>query len=67
MAIKVEIEEDKESGITAFAFQAQSDADLETLDKLRVAIMGVHPKRGGYVDSSRFVMQTRIDTVQLST
>lgn len=63
--IKVEMQE-KEGGLTAFAFEASSEADLGMLDKLRVAILGVHLKRGGYINSNRFVMETRIETVQLS-
>lgn len=63
--IKVERTE-KENGITAFAFETNSQDDLETLDKLRVMLLGDHPTRGGYVTSNRLVVETKIPTETLS-
>lgn len=57
--VKVEMQEDGKTGVLSFAFESSngSKEDLNVIDNLRVAIMGTHPKRGGYVDSKRMVIE----------
>jgi hypothetical protein len=57
--VKVEMQEDEKSGVLAFAFESSNGSkdDLNVIDNLRVAIMGQHPKRGGYINSNRLVIE----------
>lgn len=59
--------EQKENGkVTEFTFTCNSSDDHETLDKLRVAFFGDHPRRGGMKDSNTLVVETIIPQIQLS-
>lgn len=62
--IKVEMTE-KEGGVTAFAFECNTQEDYAALDKLRVMLLGDHPTRGGYVTSNRLVVETKIPVATL--
>jgi hypothetical protein len=57
--IKVEKQE-RPNGVTLFAFECNSKEDHDTLDKLRVAILGKHVTDGGIVNSNRFVIEARV-------
>ena len=65
MAFKIEMNKDKETGITAFAFECNSVNDHEVLDCLRVALLGGHPTRGGYVTSDRLVIEVKVPESQV--
>lgn len=56
MTVKVEMEKNKDTGVIALAFETNDTAGQEIIDAVRVAIMGEHPKRGGYLNSNRFVV-----------
>jgi hypothetical protein len=58
--IKVEKEENSETGITAFIFTASNEGELSTLDKLKVAILGNHDRIGNFVNSNTLVIKTRV-------
>jgi hypothetical protein len=59
MAVKVEMEKDEEKGIVALAFECSREEDHEILDAVRVAILGDHEKKGGYLNSNRFVVHIK--------
>lgn len=63
--IKVTKMEDTNRGITAFYFECNSADDHETLDKLRVAMMGEVPRMVEYRDSNTLVLQAKIPEVEL--
>jgi hypothetical protein len=56
----IKLEKQEVGNITRFKFQCNSSADHETLDKLRVAILSGHPKRGDYEDSNTFILEAII-------
>jgi hypothetical protein len=55
--VKVEMKKDEKTGHVYLAFESSNEADLEIVDAVRVAMMGEHPKQGGYVNSQRWVVQ----------
>jgi hypothetical protein len=57
--VKVETKEFEDKGIIAIAFEASRDEDLDTLDIIRVAMLGEHPKQGGYASSHRLVVHVK--------
>jgi hypothetical protein len=57
--VKVEMEKNEATGVVALAFEASREEDHEILDAVRVAIMGDHEKRGGYLNSNRFVVHIK--------
>lgn len=63
--IKVTKVEDSNTRVTSFAFECNSADDHETLDKLRVAILGDNPKRGMYLNSNTFILEAKIPEVEL--
>lgn len=63
--IKVTKVEDVKTGITSFAFECNNADDHETLDKLRVAVLGDLPKRGSYLNSNTLVIEAKIPEVSL--
>jgi hypothetical protein len=59
--IKLTRTENAQTGVTGFVFECNSADDHETLDKLRVAILGDKiPKRGNYSNSNTLVIETKI-------
>jgi hypothetical protein len=58
--VKVEMEENSTTGITAFVFTSSDEQGLKTLDKLRVAILGKHESIGNFIKSNELVIKTRI-------
>ena len=64
--IKVTKLEDIKNSITAFVFECNSPDDHDSLDKLRVAILGQDiPKRGYYDNSNKMVIECKIPEVTL--
>ena len=61
MTVKAEMV--RQGEIVCLAFEASREEDLETLDAIRVAIMGDHEKRGGYINSNRFVVHIKDEEV----
>ncbi len=55
------MQENEEKGTISFAFETNDAEGLDVIDKLRVAILGPHPKRGGYVNSNRLVVEVKSD------
>lgn len=64
--VKVEHFLDAATGITRFVFECNRSEDHETLDMLRVAILGEHPRRGGYENSNKLIIETKVPEVKLS-
>lgn len=64
--IKVESFVDVETGITRFVFECNRDEDHQALDMLRVAILGEHPRRGGYENSNKLVIEAKVPETKLS-
>lgn len=64
--IKVTKTENEQTGVTGFVFECNTSDDHETLDKLRVAILGDNPKRGNYENSNTLVIECKIPEIQLS-
>ena len=58
----VKVEMEKSGNLIRFAFETNDEAGLEIIDHLRVAILGSHPKRGGYVDGRRLVIEVKDDS-----
>lgn len=56
----IKLEKLEVGNITRFEFKCNNPADHETLDKLRVAILSGHPKRGDYTDSNTFILEAII-------
>lgn len=61
MSVKVEMQVTE--GQVALAFECSREEDHPTLDAIRVAFFGDHDKRGGYVNSNRFVIHVKDETV----
>ena len=59
MTVKVEMQRDENSGMIALAFECSKEEEHEILDAVRVAILGKHEKRGGYLNSNRFVIHLK--------
>ena len=57
--VKAEMQVDETTGVIALAFEASREEDYDVLDAIRVAIMGDHEKRGGYLSSNRFVVHIK--------
>lgn len=55
--VKVEMVKDEEKGIVKLAFETSDEEGLDTIDAIRVAMLGDHPKRGGYINSKRWVIE----------
>jgi hypothetical protein len=55
--VKVEMKKDEENGKVYLAFESSNEEDLEIVDAVRVAMMGEHPKQGGYINSQRWVVE----------
>lgn len=55
--VKVEMIKDDEKGIVKLAFEASDESELDVVDAVRVAMLGDHPKRGGYINSKRWVVE----------
>jgi hypothetical protein len=64
--VKVEAFLDEKEGITKFVFECNRDEDHQTLDMLRVAILGDHPKRGGYETGNRLIIEAKVPETKLS-
>ena len=62
MTVKVEMQRDENTGVIALAFECSKEEEHEILDAVRVAILGKHEKRGGYIHSNRFVVHIKEDT-----
>ena len=59
--IKLTRTENDKTRVTAFLFECNTEDDIETLDKLRVAILGKEiPKRGMYPNSNTFLFEAKI-------
>lgn len=58
MTVKVEML--KEDGKVSLAFECSKVEDHETLDAVRTAMFGDFFKKGGYVNSNRFVVQVTV-------
>ncbi len=64
--IKVTKLEDHKNAITAFIFECNTPDDHDSLDKLRVAILGDNfPKRGYYDNSNKLVIECKIPEVPM--
>lgn len=59
MTVKVEMQRDEEKKVIALAFECSKEEEHEILDAVRVAILGTHEKRGGYLTSNRFVVHIK--------
>lgn len=57
------MQKDEAKGIVALAFECSGEQDHEVLDAVRVAILGNQEKKGGYVNSNRFVVHIHEDEV----
>lgn len=57
--VKVEMQRDEEKGIISLAFESSTSEELDVIDAIRVAIMGDHAKKGGYVTSNRLVIDIK--------
>lgn len=57
--VKVEMQRNAETGVIALAFEGSREEDHEVLDAVRVALLGDHEKRGGYINSNRFVVHIK--------
>lgn len=55
--VKVELLKDEKTGHVRFAFESSNEDGLETIDLLRVAMLGDFPKQGGYVSSNRLIVE----------
>lgn len=54
--VKVEMQRDEEKGVISLAFECNTVEEQEVVDAVRVAMMGEHEKRSGYVHSNRWVV-----------
>lgn len=61
----IKLEKQEVGPVTRFEFKCNTPADHETLDKLRVAILSGHPRRGDYADSNTFVLEAIIPVQKL--
>jgi hypothetical protein len=63
MATKIELQSREENGkeIIALAFECTKAEEHEIIDAIRVAIFDDHPKRGGYVNSNRLIVEFSLD------
>jgi hypothetical protein len=59
--VKVEMLKDEQTGTVKLAFESSDQEGLEIVDAVRIAIMSDHSKRGGYVSSSRWVVEIKED------
>lgn len=57
--VKVEMKRDEATGVVALAFESSDTEGLDILDTVRVALMGDHEKRFGYVNSKRLVVEIK--------
>jgi hypothetical protein len=66
MATKIELQSRKEGDkeILAIAFECTKPEEHEIIDAVRVAIFENHPKRGGYVNSNRLVIEFSLEDTQ---
>jgi hypothetical protein len=64
--IKVEVETNKETGVSTFVFETNNQDDLTNLDLLKVAFLGTHPKRGMFPVSNKLVIEAKVPVVELS-
>jgi hypothetical protein len=55
--VKAEMLKDEVTGLVKLAFETSDTEGLEVVDAIRVAMMGTHPKRGGYINSNRWVVE----------
>lgn len=51
------MKKDEATGKVMLAFESSNEEDLEIVDAVRVAMMGEHPKQGGYINSKRWVVE----------
>jgi hypothetical protein len=61
--VKVEMVADEAKGVIKLAFESSDDAGLDVVDAVRVAMMGEHLKRGGYVNSKRWVVEIKTEAM----
>jgi len=63
MATKIELQSRNENGkeIIALAFECTKAEEHEIIDAVRVAIFENNPKRGGYVNSNRLVIEFSLE------
>jgi hypothetical protein len=64
--IKVTPELNEATGVSTFKFECNSESDLSSLDLLRVAFLGDHPKRGRYENSNTLVIEAKVPETPLS-
>jgi hypothetical protein len=57
--VKVEMLRNEEKKVISLAFESSNAEDLDILDVIRVALMGDHEKRFGYVNSQRLVIEIK--------
>jgi predicted nucleic acid-binding protein len=55
--VKVEMQTDEQTGKIKLAFESSDEDGLDVVDAVRVAMMGDHPKQGGYINSKRWVVE----------
>lgn len=57
--VKVEFQK-QTNGAFAFRFESNDQDGLEVLDRLRVAILGEHPRQGAFTASNVFVFHALV-------
>jgi len=55
--VKVEMEKDEKNNLIRLAFESSDIDGLEIIDVVRTAMLGDHPKRGGYLNSNRLIIE----------
>ncbi len=55
--IKVEHAINEKTGVMAFSFETNNEAEIDVLDTIRTAFLGNFPRQGGFVNSRRLVME----------
>jgi len=62
--IKVERLVDEKTGIMRFAFETNTDGEVEVLDSLKTAILGTFPRQGGFVTGKRLIIEVNPGRVE---
>jgi hypothetical protein len=61
--VKVEMEKNEATGLIRLAFESNDVKSLEILDAVQIAFLSDQPKRGGYQNSNRFVLEIKDEPV----